>query len=91
MKILRLEFNITEDVKEFCNRELALHETNIITHVMKEKGIFKNCDVKKFTRKGEVVKNYSTTIHTLRYDGIFIFRRFLNGLNGLQYRYEIEE
>ena len=89
MRKPNLNFDITKAVKDFTHKKLADFETKIIMYVIEKKGI-KNFDVSKFSRKSEKVKNYGAPIHTLRYDGIFIFRRFIGDFNGLQYRYEID-
>ena len=89
MRKPKLNFDITKVVKDFTHKKSAAFETKIILYVLEKKGI-KDFDVKKFSRKGENVKYYGAPIHTLRYDGIFIFRRFIGDFNGLQYRYEID-
>ena len=89
MRKPKLNFDITKAVKDFTYKKSADFETKIILYVLEKKGI-KSFDVSKFSRKSETVKNYGVPIHTLRYDGIFIFRRFIGDFNGLQYRYEID-
>ena len=89
MRKINLNFDITKSVKDFIHIKSAYFETEIILYVLEKKGI-KDFDVKKFSRKSETVKNYGVPIHTLRYDGIFIFISFISDFNGLQYRYEID-
>lgn len=90
MRKPNLKFDITEQVKNLVHNNKAEHETKIIMYVMAQKGLTDNMNIKKFKRSEEDVENWSIKIHTLRYNGILIFRRFPTGFNGLQYRYEID-
>lgn len=91
MKTPSLKFDIKEVVQKFCKDKLARHESEIMIYVLKQKGFFETFDAKNCTITYEKVKNYSIGIHTRRYNGELLFRRFSTGLKGLEYSYEIEE
>lgn len=75
------------DFTELIYKKRHNYEVKILSAVLEHYN-FTDYDVDKLTVDYERVKNYSTSILTVRYKGQLIYRRFPLDLGGVKYRYE---
>lgn len=90
MKKPSLKFDIKDAVQKFCKEKLARHESEIMIYMLKKKGFFDTFSAENCSITYEKVENFSQKVHTRRYKGELLFRRFPLGFDGLEYRYQLE-
>ena len=77
------------DYRTLLKREMGKRGSKIMSRALCHYGYhLEKVDLEKIQVRMENVKNYSVPIFTVRYEGNLLFRRFPNGLSGLEFRYE---